>query len=205
MRCVVVMLCCAGLTGGDPEGAAPRITGREVVEEVNLARRNPKAYAEHLRGFLGRFRGRRLERPGGIDLITQEGEPAVREAIAFLERQAPLAPLGYSEPLAKAAADHVAAQGPTGQTGHTGPRGDRMSDRIEARGSWSHTIGECISYGSREARDIVVQLIIDDGVANRGHRKALFQAEYRVAGAAVGPHAAYGTMAVLDFAGGMKP
>lgn len=202
---LTLLMGAALLLSGAEAPAPPRATGRAVLEELNRARQDPKAYAAHLRVFLGRFQGRRLEMPGEIALITEEGEPAVREAIAFLEGQAPLQPLGFAEGLARAAEDHVLAQGPTGATGHTGPKGDRMTDRIDARGTWSGSIGEAISYGPPDARGIVVQLLIDDGVPNRGHRKALFNPAFRMAGAAVGAHARYGHMAVLDFAEGFRP
>ncbi len=51
-------------------------------------------------------------------------------------------------------------------------------------------------------RRIVVTLIVDQGVAGRTHRRNIFRPEYKVAGAAVGPHARYGAMCVIDFAGG---
>jgi len=42
------------------------------------------------------------------------------------------------------------------------------------------------------------QLIVDDGVADRGHREIVYSAELRFAGAACGPHPVYGTMCVID-------
>lgn len=171
-----------------------------VVQELNLARRDPRGYAAYLRPQLAHFNGRRLEMPGEVILETNEGEKAVREAIAFLEQQPPLPALRFIPALAQAAADHVAAQGPTGQTGHKGPQGQTMEQRVDRRGAFLGLIGEAIAYGNRDPRAIVVQLIIDDGVASRGHRKAVFQKAFRQAGAAVGPHASYGVMAVIDFA-----
>jgi hypothetical protein len=42
------------------------------------------------------------------------------------------------------------------------------------------------------------QLIVDDGVADRGHRSIVFSGELRYAGAACGPHPVYRTMCVID-------
>ena len=43
-------------------------------------------------------------------------------------------------------------------------------------------------------------LIIDDGVASRGHRLCIYDAAYRVAAARFGAHATFGAMAVIEFA-----
>jgi uncharacterized protein YkwD len=47
---------------------------------------------------------------------------------------------------------------------------------------------------------VVLQLLIDDGVRNRGHRKTLLDRDYAVAGAACGPHREYQQICVIDFA-----
>jgi uncharacterized protein YkwD len=45
-------------------------------------------------------------------------------------------------------------------------------------------------------------LLIDDGVADRGHRRNIYDASARVVGIACGPHPRYGTMCVIVQAGG---
>jgi len=172
----------------------------EVLREMNLARTQPGLYAQVLERRRQYYQGNRFERPGEIALITNEGLSAVDEAIEFLRRVQPLEVLSPSRGMSRTAKDHVQDQGPSGATSHSGTDGSRMVDRFNRYGRWHGKIGENISYGSSDARDVVVQLLVDDGVPSRGHRKNIFDPEFRVAGVACGGHSEYGAMCVTTFA-----
>lgn len=176
----------------------------DVVLELNLARTRPGEYAAILREYRKSIRGNYLERPGKITIVLNEGAKAVDEAIAFLERQKPLPPLSLSKGLSLAARDHARDQGKTGQTGHSGSDRSSMDGRIKRYGSWLKTAGENIAYGPETAREIVIQLIVDDGVPSRGHRANVYNAAFGVVGVAFGTHPKYGTVCVQDFAGGYE-
>jgi uncharacterized protein YkwD len=137
-------------------------------------------------------------------VITDEGVAAVDEAIRILDRQRPLSPLTWSSGLASAAMELVRDGGTTGDIGHTGRRSGGMKERIERHGAWQGGLGENISYGYDDARLVVMQLIVDDGVPDRGHRKILLNDSFGTAGVACGPHAGYGSMCVIDFAGSFR-
>jgi uncharacterized protein YkwD len=47
-----------------------------------------------------------------------------------------------------------------------------------------------------------MQLIIDDGVLDRGHRANIFKPEFEVLGVSCGNHERYGTVCVMTFAAG---
>ncbi len=49
-----------------------------------------------------------------------------------------------------------------------------MVSRVERYASWSGSIAENIDVGNNSAVDIVIALIVDDGVSTRGHRNNLF-------------------------------
>ncbi|MBN2874962.1 MAG: CAP domain-containing protein [Spirochaetales bacterium] len=176
----------------------------EVVSELNLARTQPEAYIDILMDYKSYIRGAYLEKPGEIRIVLNEGVRAVDEAITFLKKQAPLPPLTLSRGLSLAARDHALDQGKTGQTGHTGSDSSSMGGRIMRYGSWISTAGENIAYGGKSARDFVIQLIVDDGVASRGHRKNIFNPKFLVVGVSCGTHPRYRTVCVQDFAAGYE-
>jgi len=185
------------LVSAAPATASALATG--VLEELNLARTSPQTYAERLREYRTWFTGRVVTIPGtGDQALTREGVAAVDEAIRFLDRQRPLPALKRDSTLALAAQDWVAAQGPRGARGHFSADGRGPGERVSARGG-DRYVAENIAYGPMEADLIVLQLIIDDGVANRGHRKTIYDGTYAYAGAACGSHAEYGNMCVIDY------
>ena len=196
----------AGFARADEVADASYLSALEkaVVQEVNLARTDPKRYATFLEEVRRGYDGKRLIRPGEIPLVTQEGAKAADEAIQFLRKQAPMQTLKPSRGMSLAARDHVKDQGPRGDTGHDGSDRSKPWNRVSRYGTWKNKTGENIAYGDSEARRIVIALIIDDGVPKRGHRKSIFDANFNVIGVAVGAHATYGTMCVMTFAGGYE-
>lgn len=172
---------------------------RAVLDEINFARANPQAYAERLTVYRSYFQGKIVHYPGNpTGLITSEGVAAVDEAIAFLRKQQPLPPITHSDLLALAAGDHAAEQGPRGATGHESADGSRSGTRVTRRGGGAY-VAETITYGPPTGTEVVRQLIVDDGVKGRGHRRIVFSPEYRFAGVGCGPHAVYRVMCVVDF------
>src|SRR5271166_6137505 len=77
---------------------------RAVLDEINLARTQPRQYAAILES--------RMNAVAGTDAHC------VQETVAFLMRQAPLVPLQSIPGLAASARLHVADQSQTGAIGH---------------------------------------------------------------------------------------
>ena len=98
------------------------------------------------------------------------------------------------------ARDHVKDQARSGATGHKGSDGSAVGARVNRYGKWKHTVAENIAYGGSSGREIVIRLIVDDGVPDRGHRKNIFNPRFRMVGVACGTHKKYGTMCVTTFA-----
>ncbi len=97
----------------------------------------------------------------------------VREAIDTLLSTPPLGDLSPSGELQQAALDHAEDSELNDLIGHQGSDGSKTSDRIKKYGNWNKQMGENIRYGNDNAREIIVGMLVDDGVPTRGHRKNL--------------------------------
>jgi uncharacterized protein YkwD len=174
----------------------------QIVEQVNLARTQPGRYADLIEQTRSEFQGRFRVREGRLPVRTEEGLPAVDEAIAYLRRQRPLAPLEPSPGMSRAAQDHADDQSRTGETGHEGSDGSEAPQRMARYGRWLERAGENIAYGYGDARETVMQLIIDDGYPSRGHRKNFFTPGFHRIGVGCAPHPRYRRMCTMTLAGG---
>ncbi|MCK4516888.1 MAG: CAP domain-containing protein, partial [Spirochaetaceae bacterium] len=125
---------------------------------------------------------------------------AVQECVSDMEDTEVMNPLFPSEGISLAALDHVQDLSLTGDTGHIGSDRSEFSTRIERYGQWLISIGEVISYGPTTGREIVVGLLIDDGVPDRGHRTSILNPDFSLVGIAIEEHPAYGNVCVIEFA-----
>ena len=180
--------------------SAPLTYEAAVLVAMNAARNDPAGYARSLRDYRANYRGRLLlasDQP--FDILTEEGPAPLDEAVQYLQSQPVQPAFGPSDLLAEAAADHVAEQEAGGDVGHIGRDGTSPGDRVRRRGGGIY-VGEVIAYGPTGPADVVRQLIIDDGVPDRGHRRLLFDRNLRFAGVSCGRHPVYRTMCVIDLA-----
>lgn len=172
----------------------------QVFAALNDMRAEPAAHVEDLKIYRQHLRGKLVTMPGSKILYrTAEGAVPVDEAASFLADVGGRARLSRDPVLAAAAADHVAQQSMSGKTGHYGPDGTGPSARVVRRGG-GRMVTEVIAYGAFDAADVVRQLVVDDGVPDRGHRNAVFEDRLRYAGVACGPHPKFRTMCVIDMA-----
>lgn len=100
--------------------------------------------------------------------------------------------------LCTAAANHASDIGSTGRTGHKSSDGKDLVKRFEkyfAKG----TVSENCSYGKAAPLDIVMQLLIDDGVESLGHRNVMLSEQYGAVGVSIAKHTVFNYNCVLDF------
>jgi uncharacterized protein YkwD len=168
---------------------------QELIEAHNLIRANPKLLIPVLQEMkssfdpqnpkLIRFKGMEVNAGNGkklrfsaITANTTEGLAAIDDAIADLQKQQPVLPFEFSSALSQAARDHSSYMAKTGNFDHNaGPPGGQNPGARASKYGVHGGIGESIALTfntNLTAADVVMQWIIDDGVADRGHRKGVF-------------------------------
>ncbi|GHV92112.1 hypothetical protein AGMMS50268_26150 [Spirochaetia bacterium] len=176
---------------------------KDVILEMNKVRSDPKKYAElYIKPRLQNYNGNMYSESGKTTIRTNEGRKAAEGCYnALIKMQA--VPLLFPEKgLSLAAKDHVNDQSKTGRTGHDGSDKSTPFTRMGRYGKGYKTAGENIAYGTNTGRDIIVNLLIDDGVPSRGHRQNIMKRDYNQTGTAAGGHTQYGSMCVIVYANG---
>jgi uncharacterized protein YkwD len=99
------------------------------------------------------------------------------------------------EDLTAVAQEHATLSGQNGYTGH-----GKFKERFEPlMGNPYQQVGENCSYGYTRAIDIVITLLIDEGIKGVGHRKNILNEEFNSTGIAIRPHTKFRTNCVIDF------
>jgi uncharacterized protein YkwD len=176
---------------------------KDVILEMNKVRTDPRRYAElYLQPRLSFFLGRNYSVPGETPIETQEGITAVNDCITALNNALSIGLLHPERGLSLAARDHVADQGRTGQTGHNGSDWSTPESRMRRHGSFraGWILGENNNYGSITGREIVIALLIDDGIPDRVNRGNILNGSFTQTGAGFGTHPQHGTMCTITFA-----
>ncbi|MBY6095502.1 CAP domain-containing protein [Ferrimonas balearica] len=205
---ILVML--APLTAAEPLRLTP--VEAEILSELNFARTEPARYSREVLEPMRRyFQGTdmvdppwKTPRPGVIQMVeTREGVAALEEAIANMAGATPVPALTPSYGLTLAARAYREEQAKQGRMGHIGKDGSTPADRISRFGQWRGSAGENLFYGEADrevGRFVVMALIVDDGVPDRGHRVAIMNPNFRLVGIGFGRHPLYGYLCVQNFA-----
>jgi uncharacterized protein YkwD len=170
---------------------------KEVINETNRIRSNPKSYIPILESYIKYFDGNILEKPDtdtGIE--TQEGAFAYQEAINFLKSQKPIEPLIYDEEVSKASQELSDLMGKTGNT-----EDNNIEERISKYVDWDVAISENIDFGGFTGEDVIINLLVDDGVEDRSHRSNLFNTKIKYFGVGTSFHKEYDICTVIDYIG----
>ncbi|MEI6751600.1 MAG: CAP domain-containing protein [Paludibacter sp.] len=173
---------------------------KDVVLELNMVRNNPKIYAElYIKPMLSKFRGLKFDMDEDNCLLTKEGVAVVEECIKVLNDKKTCLLLYPNKKLSKMSKYHAELQGKTEECGHDTPKGETLEQRIKRFKIPNNLYAEDIIYGPFSAREIVVGLLVDDGVPSRGHRNIILNNKFNAVGVCYGSHKKYKCMCVIDF------
>ena len=207
--------------------------------QIKLLRIEPLHTVKRLLNRLTYFHGKEYRAPGSsVIKMTKEGGKVVQEAINVLKTCPPLIFDDKTQiSLDLAAEDHAVYIGNAGIVSHTGKGKTSPSERVEQYAKWIQATGEVIWYGTinnssddvvKQAQEIIDDLVVDDGVPDRGHRSgnpgvihqtpykftiinlfctyllsfmiALLDPRYLIAGVGIHKHAIYGNVVVVELA-----
>ncbi|MDC1188954.1 CAP domain-containing protein, partial [Flavobacteriales bacterium] len=121
-----------------------------------------------------------------------------------LANQAPLLPLNHQQNLHLFAKHHSKTTGKAGKTGHQSVGFKNYTKRIKKLIKIYSYLGENIHYGSTDAKEIVIDLLIDDGIKNLGHRKNILSNTFIYVSTSIQPHKKYGQNCVIEFGGSLN-
>lgn len=176
----------------DPEVVRSLNTAREseflseeeikVILFMNMARHDGPLFAET---FLSTYvQENQLEKSSYIKSLQRD-----------LKKTRGLTPLLPEKDLSSVAHGHAHQSGKKGSTGHQ----DFKKRFKPLMGNPYNHVGENCSYGYGQAIDIVLSLLIDEGISSLGHRKNILAPDFNAVGVAIRPHKTYQTNCVMDF------
>lgn len=180
---------------------SPNAFVQEVYTELNIARTNPAEYAYYLEEAMKRFDGNVRITSDGRRIKTHEGTAPYKEAIMVMKNMKALGALSLEKGLCLAAQDLTDSHVRTGNLGFSFPDGTSIWEHRK-KYYFANGEGVAMSYGSRSAREVVIALLVDDGLPSRANRKTLLNSDFKYVGAGFskGEKHPYGASCLFSFA-----
>jgi uncharacterized protein YkwD len=152
---------------------------KNVIKLLNLARMYPKQFAKN---YVAKYDEKKTGYDYGADYAKDKAS-----LITTLNSTKPMKALAFDNDMYELAKCWCVESGKSGAIGH---------NRKICKSGYS---GECCSYGFSGALDIVMQLMIDNGVPGYGHRKIILTPYFTKIGIKNGSHKIYSFCSVIDF------
>lgn len=158
----------------------------EVLSLMNEVRTNPSLFLKNrLNPYL-------TEKPMEENTYVQ----SLKEDLGKIQ---PMGALTISPMLSGLAKGHATDMGKHGSVSHNSSNGTTFAERVRKKVK-AGLIAENCDYGNEKPIDIVMALLIDDGIQSLGHRKNILNPQLHFVGIAIEPHKTYETNCVMDFA-----
>jgi hypothetical protein len=154
---------------------------KSVIYVLNLARMNPGLFMETVIKSYATYSGNK-------NLVKSRFYKSLLSEMGEMKSLPLLVP---DEKCFQSASCHASSSGKFSYVGHV-----RQTKDCKKTESYK---AECCSYGFSKAIDIIVTLLIDEGVASLAHRNIMFSLYYKAA-VSIQPHKEYQTNTVIDFA-----
>ena len=180
----------------------------ELCAEHNKLRKNPECYIGLLKKVLNLIRRNNiLHLKGERPFKTIEGKDAVLEAINYLSNlpKTLVEKLSnrlfvISDSLNFASLDHAEDIGFNGGVSHIGSDKSHMNDRVEKYCDWNGGLAESLDFGTNQAENIMIKLLICDGDKKRSQRNYIFDPGFIYFGAGFSQHIKYKRCCVISYA-----
>lgn len=159
---------------------------KKVIFYTNLVRLDPKLFEKtYLANYLDSAKFRDSKWIFSLKKELKEAKPSE--------------PLTPQKDLYEVAKAHAIDMGKSGKIGHVSSNGTYFSKRIEMLKKNYDFIYENCQYGYKDALSIVIDLLIDEGIQDFGHRKAILNPALKFTGASIQPHRRYRFNCVIDY------
>lgn len=142
----------------------------QMIDEINLIRSNPQGYISHVQRYI-----KYLQNNGSFGNSIQTAVELIDE----LRTTQPLNTLKPKQCLYNTAVNHGKDAKRNGTSSHQGSDGSWPWDRILKGCPDLQDGNENLVGGPDDIRRAVMLLLVDDGIPNRGHRKAILNPAWK--------------------------
>ena len=174
----------------------------QLLKEHNKIRNSPSLYIPILTETKKLFRKNNvLHFYKEMPFKTYEGIETIDEAINFLSTQKPLKSFILSSELIKSSKDIANELGINGIVNHS----KNLPQYIEKYCEWGGMLCENIDFGTKQAENIMIKLLLNDGIKERFQRLNIFKPELKYIGISQNSHIKYGICTVIHYAMNITP
>jgi uncharacterized protein YkwD len=172
-----------------------------LLNEHNRLRANPKEYIPILKKYLDSVDDNNfVSFSCGKKYKLYEGPQVINEAITYIQNLPPKKTLTFDASISKAAqnwADTLCKD--TNQI-----KLNSLSERLDRFLEWDFSCAENVDFDSSHPRDVLVNLLIDDGIPSRCHRENLFREDMNYIGIGLSNHPQLGKCVVINYVSCIK-
>ncbi len=161
---------------GDTGGTTMSSKEVSMLEEINLMRADPAGYIPHVEAYLKKIQDDAF----WDDSYKNQEKTAAMELIAELKELGTLSQLKAHQGLYDASVKHGEDLKQMGRMSHVGSDGRHPYQRVQQEAKLSGGTENLVG-GGVDVRESVIMLLVDSGIPNRGHRRALLDPKWTYA------------------------